>query len=234
MVWNYSKRGFSSVPKPACWAWICDHLIIFGLSWTCWHFFMLMVLITMFYIYIIILLKQRKCVRGDWAGRWRCVPASWRLQLTVVNDFMDVHFNGVCLIMAFRTSDLNRGFIKGEQTRHPVPQRETNKETRKQTGSKRSCSLVRSGEVCSQFSHRQMWSMFSVLGDGPETFCDPHQSAWPQPVPLDVNTFPYQVHICASSGSIRYLFFPFSAWTAATQRHRVCQWRCPLAWHLWW
>lgn len=96
----------------------------------------------------------------------------------------------------------------------------------KQTGSNRSCSLVISGEVC---PHRQMWSRFSVLGDGPETFCDPHQSARQQPVPLDLNTFPYQVHICASCGSICYLLFTFSAWTVAKRRRSVITPVCGVA-----
>lgn len=116
--------------------------------------------------------------------------------------------------MAFRTSDLNNGLA-------------TLSLSGKQAGSNRSCSLVIGGEVCPQLSHRQMWSMFSVLG--PETFRDPHQSAQQQPVPLDPNTFPYQVHICVSSGSICYLLFTFSASTVAKRRHSVITSVCGVA-----
>lgn len=52
---------------------------------------------------------------------------------------LGVHFNGVCSIVAFSTSYLNRGFIKGERTRHPVPQWETNKETKRQQKKLFSC-----------------------------------------------------------------------------------------------
>lgn len=67
------------------------------------------------------------------------------------------------------------------------------RQTRKQRGSKRSCSLV----ISSEFSQADVEHVFSfgwwtrdllwATPVGPTT-----------PVPLDLNTFPYQVHICFS------------------------------------